>query len=199
MSTICYLDNQRLTIQLGKQLPARTSLLRGAPELNSDAEPDATEIIQAITEAYDNGYEKSAATEFELAGIAFAGYGDPLLYTELLEQVLRVIKQQRHGVPITLVTYGLVSVADAAETCAHLVDIGVEALEVYMPAATPNDYQRAVEPLSAGFGDVCNFISVASEAGLIVSTFAYSDVKGASDIRALSLSLGAREFVIKAD
>lgn len=119
-----------------------------------------------------------------------------MLALELLSRVLPAFKAKRHGVPVTLVTYGLVPAAEAEQLCQQLVALEVERLEIYLPAANPPAYQQAVQPQQYGFAEVCQFIHTAAEAGLQVSCFAYAPVKQASEIRALAKELGAREFVV---
>lgn len=197
---LSYFRQQRLMIQSGTALPAAQSLLQlaGQGELETalNPKPDAAAVLAAIAQAYQDGYEQQASTEFELQGIAFAGSGDPLLAVELLSQVVPAFKAQRHGVPVTLVTYGLVSATEAEQLCQQLIALEVERLEIYLPAVNPPAYQQAVRPIQYGFADVCQFIHTAAEAGLQVSCFAYAPVKQASEIRALSKELGARDFQI---
>lgn len=196
-----YFDHQRLTLQCGSRLPAAQSLLQlaGNEPLLAQlaAEPTAQQLLDAAEQAYQAGYEQQASTEFELQGLAFAGIGDPLLQLDLLSQVLPAFKRQRHGVPVTLVSYGLVSPSEAAALCQQLLELEVEKLEVYLPATNPPAYQQAVKPIQLGFSEVCQFIHTASEAGLQVSCFAYAPVKQQSELRALALDLGARGFVVK--
>lgn len=197
---ISYVQQDRLTLQLGNALPAAHSLLllAGKTDLAAllSAAPVAAELLEAIELAYQAGYEQQASTEFELQGIAFAGYGDPLLHLDLLAEVLPAFKAQRHGVPVTLVTYGLVAPSIAAALCQQLLELGVEKLEIFLPAANPPAYQQAVQPLALGFAEVCQFIHSAAEAGLQVSCFAFSPVKNTAELRALAREIGAREFLI---
>jgi hypothetical protein len=128
--------------------------------------------------------------------LAIGGIGDPLLQLDVLSQVLPAFKRQRHGVPVTIISYGLVAAADAAALCQQLVDLEVERLEIYLPAANPPAYQQAVQPAQCSFSEVCQFIHSASEAGLQVSCFAYAPLSQQSELRALAKELGAREFVV---
>ncbi|MDX3775710.1 hydrolase TatD [Chromatiaceae bacterium AAb-1] len=196
-----YFAQQRLTLQSGSRLAAAQSLLQLAGNAALLAqlapEPTAQQLLDVIEQAYQAGYEQQASTEFELQGLAFAGIGDPLLQLDLLSQVLPAFKRQRHGVPVTLVSYGLVLPADAPALCQQLIDLEVERLEIYLPASNPPAYQQAVKPTQYGFSEVCQFIHSANEAGLQVSCFAYAPVKQQSELRALALDLGAREFMVK--
>ncbi|MDP5187193.1 MAG: hydrolase TatD [Alishewanella sp.] len=196
-----YFDDQRLTLQCGSELPAAQSLLTFGDNptllMQLAAEPTAEQLLNAAEQAYVDGYEQQASNEFELQGMAIAGVGDPLLQLDLLQQVIPAFKQQRHGVPITLVSFGLVAPSEAMSLCQALLDLGVEQLEIFLPATNPPAYQQLVQPKQHGFSEVCQFIHTASEAGLYVSCFAYEPVKQQSALRALAKELGARDFVVK--
>lgn len=196
-----FFQQQRLTLQCGSRLPAAQSLLQLAGEsvLLSQlaAEPSAQQLLDAAEQAYQAGYEQQASTEFELQGLALGGIGDPLLHTEVLAEFLPAFKQKRHGVPVTLVTYGLVAPADAPALCQQLLELEVEKLDIYLPAANPPAYLQAVKPTQYGFSELCQFIHTASEAALQVTCFAYAPVTQQSELRALALDLGAREFVVR--
>lgn len=196
-----YFEQQRLMLQCGSRLPAAQSLLQlaGNSQLLAQlaAEPDAQQLLDATEQAYQAGYEQQASTEFELQGLAIAGIGDPLLQPDLLAAFLPAFKTKRHGVPVTLVTYGLVPPNEAAALCQQLLELEVEKLEIYLPASNPPAYQQVVKPIQLGFSDVCQFIHTASEAGLQVTCFAYAPVTQQSELRALALELGARAFVVK--
>ena len=200
-SPYCYFDNQRLTLQCGSRLPAAQSLLQLAGNSALLAQltpaPTAQQLLAAAEQAYQAGYEQQASTEFELQGLALAGIGDPLLHMDLLAEFLPAFKAKRHGVPVTLVSYGLVAPNDAQALCQQLVALEVETLEIYLPASNPPAYQQAVKPSQYGFSEVCQFIHTASEAGLQVTCFAYAPVAQQSELRALALDLGARGFVLK--
>ncbi|WP_445426488.1 hydrolase TatD [Alishewanella sp. HL-SH06] len=196
-----YFDDQRLTLQCGSELPAAQSLLTFGDNptllMQLTAAPTAEQLLDAAEQAYVAGYEQQASTEFELQGMAIAGIGDPLLQLDLLKQVIPDFKRQRHGVPITLVSYGLVAADKAVALCQQLVDLEVERIEIFLPATNPPAYQQLVQPKQHGFSEVCQFIHTASDAGLYVSCFAYEPVKQQSALRALAKELGARDFVVK--
>lgn len=196
-----YVDQQRLTLHCGMRLPAAQSLLQLAGNSAVLAQltpsPTAPQLLAAAEQAYQAGYEQAAATEFELQGLALAGMGDPLLHLDLLAEFLPAFKAKRHGVPITLVTYGLVAPNEAADLCQQLMALEVEKLEIYLPATNPPAYQQAVKPTQLGFSELCQFIHTAAEAGLQVTCFAYAPLTQQSELRALALDLGARGFVVK--
>ncbi|HEX5793673.1 MAG TPA: hydrolase TatD [Rheinheimera sp.] len=196
-----YFEQQRLTLQSTSRLPAAQSLLQlaGNSALLAQLapEPSAQQLLSAAEQAYQAGYEQQASTEFELQGLALAGIGDPLLQPDLLAEFLPAFKTKRHGVPVTLVTYGLVAPGEAPALCQQLVELEVEKLDIYLPASNPPAYQQAVKPTQLGFSELCQFIHTASEAGLQVTCFAYAPVTQQSELRALALDLGARQFVVK--
>lgn len=193
-----YFQQQRLTLQCGSALPAVHSLLHHAGQAENISrlvsQPKAEDLLNTIEHLYQAGYEQQASTEFELKGIAFAGSGDPLLALPLLSEVMPPVKTQRHGVPITLVTYGLVSMAEASAICEQLLALEVEQLEVFLPAANPPAYQKKVQPLAFGFSEVCHFIHTAAESGLKVQCFAYEPLAHVAELRALARELGALAF-----
>jgi len=201
-SSLCsYFDNKRLTLQSGSRLPAAQSLLQlaGHTELQGQlvAEPEAQQLLDGAELAYQAGYEQQASTEFELQGLAIGGVGDPLLHMGLLAEFLPAFKTKRHGVPVTLISYGLVAPDMAPALCQQLIALEVERLEIYLPATNPPAYQQLVKPIQYGFSELCQFIHSASEAGLQVICFAYAPVAQQSELRALALDLGARGFVLK--
>ena len=198
---ISYADNQRLTLHCGMSLPAAQSLLQLAGSsallVQLTPAPTAQQLLDAAEQAYQAGYEQGASTEFELQGLAIAGIGDPLLHMDLLAEFLPAFKAKRHGVPVTLVSYGLVAPNVAQALCQQLMVLEIEKLEIYLPASNPPAYQQAVKPTQLGFSEVCQFIHTASEAGLQVTCFAYAPVAQQSELRALALDLGARAFIVK--
>ncbi|NRQ42947.1 hydrolase TatD [Rheinheimera sp. YQF-2] len=200
-SSYHYFDQQRLTLHCGSHLPAAQSLLQLAGNSALAAQlmpaPTAQQLLDAAEQAYKAGYEQGASTEFELQGLAIAGIGDPLLHMDLLAEFLPAFKAKRHGVPVTLVSYGLVAPGEATALCQQLIALEVEKLEIYLPASNPPAYQQAVKPTQLGFSEVCQFIHSASDAGLQVTCFAYAPVAQQSELRALALDLGARGFVVK--
>jgi hypothetical protein len=196
-----YFDNDQLCVQVGSQTLLKQSLLTFAGQNDQQAAlepaPSSAQILQALEDAYAQGYEQAASTEFELKGVALAGSGDPLLHLDVVAEVVTAFKQKRHGVPITLVTSGLVSAADAEEDCQRLLELGVERLQVFVPAANPPDYAKVTGVTPTAFNDLCHFIQGASEIGLDVRTFTFAPCPQRSELRALSQSLGARAFAVK--
>lgn len=203
---ITYLDNGVLYVSLNSENPVAQSLLaaRGAHyELpaswlaDDPLQPDPATILAAIEQAYRSGYEASASVETELKGVVFAGQGDPLLALPSLAAVVKSLKASRHGVPITVVSYGLVASSNASRVIAQLVDMGVERLQLYFPASDPISYARLLMPQDVGFTDVCQFIVLAAEAGLAVHCFIIADdYRQVAELRRLAISLGAMSLEV---
>ncbi len=193
-----YWHQDRLCLQTGSQLPTAQSLMtkQGLEQQMARlvAEPQANQLLTALQQAYQQGYEQQASNEFELKGVAFAGIGDPLLHLDLLAQVLPSFKAERHGVPISLVSYGLLPSDQIANRVQQLLALEVERLELYFPAAEPQTYLQRAQPLAQGFAELCQLILQASEQGLAVSCFADAPAAEQAQLRSLALDLGARSF-----
>lgn len=201
MNQIIYFDNDQLCVQVGSHTPLKHSLLMFAGQLDKPHEltlsPSPAQILEALEDAYAQGYEQSASTEFELKGIALAGSGDPLSHLDVVAEVLPIFKQKRHGVPVSVVTAGVVPAVEAKAMCQRLDTYGVERLKIFLPAANPPEYATVTGLSPAQFNDVCHFIQCAADTGLEVRTFSYAPCSQRSEIRALSQALGAREFLVK--
>lgn len=203
---ITYLNNGVLCVSLNSENPVAQSLVaaRGAHyELPANwladyvPQADPATVLAAIENAYRSGYEANAAVETELKGVVFAGQGDPLLALPSLAAVVKPLKTSRHGVPITVVSYGLVASSDASQVISQLVDMGVERLQLYFPASDPVSYSRLLMPQDVGFTDLCQFIVLAAEAGLAVHCFIIADhYRQAAELRTLATSLGAMSLEV---
>lgn len=162
------------------------------------SEPDAVTVLEALELAYDNGYETDTnyATEDDLNGITFAGAGDPLVRLDLLCEIISTFKKNRHGVPVTVSTLGLIPASEATSIAIRLDEAGVDRLSVFLGAENPPKHKKEIGPHHGiGFSDVCNFIVACSEKGIKVTTSAI-EKKGTNlnAIRNLSQSLGAIDF-----
>lgn len=202
---ITYFNEGTLCVSVNTVNPARKSLLQlkgtGYPPAanwltlnNEETAFTAEDISAAIEKVYQAGYEQGATNETELKGVVFAGQGDPLLSLDLLEDVLIPFKRQRHGVPVTVVSFGLIAAEQAAEVANRLADIGVEKLRLYFPATDPVNYRKQTEPLQYGFPELCQFILAATDAGIQVNAFSIGDTGSFSELRAVAMSLGAVSF-----
>ena len=192
--TLTYRHQNRLMLSLNCDNPAAVSIASRCQHPLTAIEPQsvtAAQALEALQQAYQTGYEQHAANEFELLGVGIAGHGDPLLALPTLGELMQRFKAIRHGVPISLLTYGLVSPVEAEGIGQQLVDIGVEALEIYLPAASPAAYETAVQPLTNDFSAVCQFISVAVSHELRVTALVPEHAPAKSDIRQLAQALGA--------
>ena len=192
--TLTYSHQNRLMLSLNSDNPATLSVAARCEHALVAIAPShvsAADALQALQQAYQDGYEQHAANEFELQGVAIAGHGDPLLALPTVSELIQRFKAIRHGVPITLVSYGLVAADQAESVCQQLVDIGVEALEIFFPAANPPAYQAEVKPLIGDFSSVCHFITVAVGYELRVTALVPATAPAKNDIRQLAQALGA--------
>lgn len=191
---LTYSHQNRLMLSLNSENPAAISVAARCGHVLADIPAHnfgASEALQALQQAYQDGYEQHAANEFELQGIAIAGHGDPLLALATVTELMQRFKAIRHGVPVTLLSYGLIAVEQADSICQQLTAIGVEALEIFFPAANPPAYQTEVKPIIGDFSSVCHFITVAVSYELRVIALVPESAPAKSDIRQLAQALGA--------
>ena len=198
LTDICHAQQSLLTSRGPTfRMPANSSF-RTLKELNLE-DPDTQTVLDALELAYTNGYETDTnyATEDDLNGITFAGAGDPLTRADVLCEICSIFKEQRHGVPVTVSTLGLIPASEAVALVERLDECGVERMSVFLAAENPSKYKKTIGPTQdgVGFSDVCNFIALCSEQGIKVTTSAI-EKKGVNvnAIRNLSQSLGAVEF-----
>ena len=112
---------------------------------------------------------------------------DALDFAQLVAESIALVKQERHGVPFSLYTSGILS----HDLTVPLSELGLESLQVSLFAGSPRDYQKATGRDAAAFGQVCGFIADATEQGVAVEVGVLSTY--ASGARDLALSLGARQ------
>ena len=164
-------------------------------EVPEGKEPSAQQVFEAVELAYSAGYDSSATVEDEMLGVCIAGSGEPLLRIDTLCEACTLIKEKRHGVPIRVMTSGLIG----ADRLDDLSSCGVDELSVLLMGQTPNEYSRHIQPSpevsSSGFQSVVAFVVGAAERGFKVecTTIAKPGVD-VSATRALAMSLGAQTF-----
>jgi len=194
---ITWLRDGILHVDVNSDRPVEKSLLALPADYINNGGYSVSIILQAIEQVYQHGYEQHASIETELNGIVVGGGGDPLLSLDILLEVVFTFKVQRHGVPVSIVTFGLVESELQTSVVEQLLDAGIEGAMVYLPAATPVEYGRICAVEAAFFGLVCQFIETAASAGLKVTTYAHrGDNPSSRDIRALALALGAIDFIV---
>jgi hypothetical protein len=195
--TISWFNQGVLHIEITGQRPVQYPLLANAQVALKD-EPSADQILQAIDHHYQQGYEASASIEEELSGIVFGGEGDPLLQPDVLMSVVEEFKRHRHGVPVAVATFGLISESDMESIAAGLVAAGVEVLQVFLPAGNPPAYAKLLQVEAACFSRLCQFIEICVAANLRVTCFTHADLQAlAGECRALALALGAVSFEVR--
>jgi len=162
-------------------------------------EPNAEEVHLAVENAYETDERKKISGMGEDdEGVAFAGIvGEPLLALDVLLESAALIKETRHGVPLSLVTNGLVPDRDNEGTARKLGEVGIGAASVFLPTTDPKTYAAIMRPEDEqlNFGSVCDFISQLAAAGIEVECTAIQ--KPGVDlpsIRALAYALGAQNF-----
>ena len=147
-------------------------------------------------------------------GVAFAGLGDPLVRWEVVRDAAARVRASRPGAPIRVVTNGLApDGADPGRVAAALAAAGVDSATVALNAATPDAYDALVlappryapayhasaadavgDVRGASFASACAMVTALAEAGVAVDVSRVSNAScSAAAVRALALSLGARE------
>jgi len=122
-------------------------------------------------------------------GVYFASINsDPLDYAELVQESISSVKEERHGVPFSLFTSGLVA------STIPLSELGLSTLQVSLYAGSPKDYAVASNNSEKDFGILCGFIVEAAEQGVAVEAWVLG--KHATAARDLAVSLGAQDVKV---
>lgn len=83
------------------QLPLESSF----EKLPENSEPNLQQIFDIVDQAFEEN--KINVTSMDSDEITFAGFGDPLLRVNTLQQAIESIREKRHGVPFRVKTFGL--------------------------------------------------------------------------------------------
>lgn len=161
---------------------------------DEDAEPNCSDIFEAVDKAFDTG--RVSVSSMESEPITFAGFGEPLLRTDCICDAVRQIKDSRHGAIFRIKTNGLIRSADGLSTALKLQEAGIDKISVSLISENPTQYQQIMQPKNgATFSDVCSFVMTCAEIGLDVECTAVDrpDVH-VGNVRALALALGAASF-----
>lgn len=162
--------------------------------MNPEDEPTSDMLVHAVDKAFEEG--QVAVSDMDSAPITFAGFGDPLLRSDVLCDTARLIKEGRHGVPLRIKTLGLVGVNEGPDFASQLKESGIELISIGLHAESPPQHKKIVQSLGKeGFSEVCSFVMACVEAGLDVECQAV-ETPGVniSAVRKLALSLGAHHF-----
>jgi len=118
------------------------------------------------------------------------GKKDALEYSDLVQQSITLVKEERHGVPFGLYTSGILT----SSSLPPLEKIGLDYLQVSLFAGSPVEYAKATRQSEkdaiGGFGQVCALIAEAAELGVAVEVGVLKDY--AASATDLAMSLGAR-------
>jgi TatD family-associated radical SAM protein len=127
-------------------------------------EPSAKEIFEVVQDAFDQN--RITVDSMKADEITFAGYGEPLARLDVITDSAKTVKESRHGVPLRVITSGLVPAKNASEVVSKLKQSGIKHLSVYLMADNPKKYKDIVQPANGcSFNDVCAFISTSVESG----------------------------------
>lgn len=169
-------------------------LPNGEVVTKEEDEPTSDMLLQAIEDAFECGLV--AVSDMDSAPITFAGYGEPLLRSEVICDTASMIKERRHGVSLRVESNGLVDLESGASVASRLKESGVDQISIGLHATSPPQYQKMMKPHGEkGFGEVCSFVMACVEAGMEVECQAV-EASGVdiSAVRQLALSLGAHNF-----
>ena len=129
-------------------------------------EPTAASLVEVVEQSFAEG--RINVDSMRSDEVSFAGLGEPLLRLDCIEEVVRAVRESRHGARFRVKTSGLVLSRDAAEVSARLKDCGVKMVSIALLADSPKLYEEIVQPTNgAGFGDVCSFTIACLEAGTV--------------------------------
>jgi TatD family-associated radical SAM protein len=205
MKNISYWFNKKLYLTVTAQRWTKHSLLQlKGPSFHlpkeaewvttSDYEPTAEELVKEVDDAFSK--ELIGVNSMKSDEITFGGIGDPLCRLDSITEAARTIKESRHGVPLRLMTFGLVPPPRVTEVVASLKESGIKNISVSLLADNPMVYNDLVGPTQGrAFTDVLNFITIAAENGLTVTCTAVEKPGiNIGNVRSLALSLGAMNF-----
>jgi hypothetical protein len=161
--------------------------------VSAPTEPTATspdDVLTSVNQHYATESQFVGGMGESDPGVWFATTStcdkDTLEFYQLVQESIALVKQERHGVPFSLYTTGIVSPG----LDIPLTELGLDCLQVSLFAGSPPEYKKATGQDAAAFGQVCGFIADASEQGIAVEVGVLSAY--ASSARDLARSLGAR-------
>jgi hypothetical protein len=186
-----------LFLWLGEPSPGATttSLPKLLLPVSAPSEPTATtpeDILASVNQHYETESQFVGGMGESDKGVWFATTSacdkDPLEFYQLVGESIALVKQERHGVPFSLYTTGIVS--QGLEI--PLTELGLDCLQVSLFAGSPPEYKKATGQDAAAFGQVCGFIADAAEQGIAVEV-GILKAYASGGARDLALSLGARD------
>lgn len=127
-------------------------------------EPSSDDLVKVVEDAFSVG--QIGVDSMSSDDITFAGFGEPLLRLDCIEEVVRTVRDRRHGTRFRVKTNGLIKPADSEVVARALKDCGVKMVSIALIADNPKQYQEIAQPMNGrGFGDVCSFTIACVEAG----------------------------------
>ncbi len=132
------------------------------------------------------------------AGVAFCAIAsssvDILQFQcAFLHETMELIRQERHGIPITIYTTGLLLPPyPSTTTTLSWQTLGMDVLQVSLLAGTPVEYAKVTQRSAADFGQVCGFVAQALEENVAAVEVGVLSAYASSG-RSLAQALGAQQ------
>ena len=217
---LAWVSRQTLMIQPNNTTNAISPLLQRGPgyRLPTDSSfapldtntisstPTADEMVEATNLFFDKGVHPKA--------ICFGGgYSEPLANLSEVVDAMSAIRSKRHGVPLVLMTNGLINsntTEKAEDTIIQLHEEwsnmpgsdGDSKLSVFVniAGANPPQYKKVMQPTETkkGFQEMTGFVATLAEAGIRVygtaSEFPKIKMK---QVEALAFGIGCSDFFVR--
>ena len=175
-----------------KGVPVSKKLLLPVPHATSPTVKTPEDVVSLVNVHYDKSHFVGGMGE-EDPGVWFATVAgasrDTLEWSDLIQQAIEQVKEQRHGIPFGVYTTGLLDTSAVPWN-----DLDLDTLQVSLFAASPKDYAQASGESEKAFGQICGFIAEAVEQGMAVEVGVLP--QHAESARSLAMSLGARHVHI---
>lgn len=163
----------------------KSSLLLPVPKPLQPTVFTSEDVLQHVNSHYETETQFVGGMGEDDPGVWFASVNsDPLTYAELVQDSISLVKEERHGVPFSLFTSGLIS------SDVPVAELGLSTLHVSLYAGSPKEYAAASSNSEKDFGILCGFIAEAAEQGMAVETWVLEEYAGGA--RDLAMSLGAQ-------
>lgn len=164
-----------------------SSLLLPVPKPSKPTIFTSEDVLQHVNAHYEAETQFVGGMGEDDPGVWFASINsDPLAHSELVQDAISLVKDERHGVPFALFTSGLVS------PNVPVAELGLSSLHVSLYAGSPREYAKASANSEKDFGTLCGFIVEAAEQGIAVETWVLEEYAGGA--RDLATSLGAQNI-----
>lgn len=187
--------------------PISKEIQNKAETIRTGSASTENDFVQSVTSEIEKHYAIENSEQFvggmgENDGgvwMVSGGTGDTLDYWEVIREIIKEVKENRHGIPFGLYTSGLSSAPESIYSELK-TEIGLSSIQVSLLSHAPDKYAslRKMQDISQAqkdFGQVCNFVVNAAESGFpVVAAVAGGEhAKGASE---LAKALGAVDIVV---